>query len=102
MRLTTSRRVRILKAEVFAKALYGVEATPLPENSRAKLQAAVLDAAGGFRGRARSSALGFLRDRPPRPGRQGRDHLEKDEVPREADAQEGGHGGRWRAECPRQ
>ena len=59
MRLTTRRRMRILRAKVFAKALYGVEATALPEKSRAKLQAAVLDAAGGFRGRTRSPALGL-------------------------------------------
>ena len=59
MRRTTRRRVRVLRAKVFAKALYGVEATPLPEKSGPKLQAAVLDAAGGFRGRTRPPALGL-------------------------------------------
>ena len=57
MRLTTARRLRMLKSKVFAKALYGVEATPMPRGEASRLQTAVIDSAGGYRTKTRSPAL---------------------------------------------
>ena len=49
--------MRTLKSKVLSKALYGVEATQLPDGTIKQLQAAALDAAGRFRTRRRSPAF---------------------------------------------
>ena len=41
VRLDTRRLKRVLKTKVFAKVLYGVEATRMPETTASKLQCAV-------------------------------------------------------------
>ena len=57
MRLTTARRLRMLKSKVFAKTLYGVEATPMPRGEASRLQTTVIDSAGGYRTKTISPAL---------------------------------------------
>ena len=47
----------MLRTKVFAKALYGVDATQMPESVARRLQSTVLGAAGRFRSRTRAPAL---------------------------------------------